>query len=700
MTSINTNIGALVAQKNMDQNTKSMDQALERISSGLRINSAADDAAGSAIAAKMESQVRSLGVAIRNANDAISLTQTAEGALGEVENILQRIRELTVQAGNSTLNDSDRSQIQSEVNALSSEIDSISRRTNFNGVNLLDGSRSSVNMQVGINADDTMQIALQKTDVAALGIGSSSVASQGSVISARMTQFAGDIAATDIKINGKNFSSSDFDVSATTVDGASADVSGAIAAGSRQAAALAVKINENTGEHGVTASAFNEVVATMYSAGDVAINGTTVTSRATVQEFVAAVNDEIANVSASINTNGFVVFSNNDGDAIQFAGAAAELGIADDIYAGFVKLTSNSGSAITIEAGTLTNGYSGDTGEVADVTDIGFNEMVINDAGLGSKVIGSRAVDGTAISSSTDQLKINNVLIGDSTSASAADKATAINAKTGDHGVVATAESSVLVTLDFAGATMGNHADALVNGITVNFSTATDTASAVTLINAATSGVIDVVASADATTGKLVLTSSSGLTMSMSDTADATAGVGDEGDFITAVTNVDGSAVTGAYSNGGFSNRGTISLTSQDGSSISIEDGPMDRDGETGADRIGFEKMNEVATSTTGLSVDSVLAANTSLTSIDEAIQIVSSFRAGFGAHENRLDASINNLTTLQVHTDSSRSRIEDADFAAETSNLTKAQILSQAATSMLAQANASKQNLLALLQG
>ena len=700
MTSINTNIGALVAQKNMDQNTKSMDQALERISSGLRINSAADDAAGSAIAAKMESQVRSLGVAIRNANDAISLTQTAEGALGEVENILQRIRELTVQAGNSTLNDSDRSQIQSEVNALSSEIDSISRRTNFNGVNLLDGSRSSVNMQVGINADDTMQIGLQKTDVAALGIGSSSVASQGSVISARMTQFAGDIVTTDIKINGKNFSSSDFDVSATTVDGATADVSGVIAAGSRQAAALAVKINENTGEHGVTASAFNEVVATMYSAGDVAINGTTVTSRATVQEFVAAVNDEIANVSASINTNGFVVFSNTDGDAIQFAGAAAELGIADDIYAGFVKLTSNSGSAITIEAGTLTNGYSGDTGEVADVTDIGFNEMVINDAGLGSKVIGSRAVDGTAISSSTDQLKINNVLIGNSTSASAADKATAINAKTGEHGVVATAESSVLVTLDFAGATMGNHADALVNGITVNFSTATDTASAVTLINAATSGVIDVVASADATTGKLVLTSSSGLTMSMSDTADATAGVGDEGDFITAVTNVDGSAVTGAYSNGGFSNRGTISLTSQDGSSISIEDGPMDRDGETGADRIGFEKMNEVATSTTGLSVDSVLAANTSLTSIDEAIQIVSSFRAGFGAHENRLDASINNLSTLQVHTDASRSRIEDADFAAETSNLTKAQILSQAATSMLAQANASKQNLLALLQG
>ena len=156
-----------------------------------------------------------------------------------------------------------------------------------------------------------------------------------------MTDFGtDDIAATDIKINGFNAFGSSFDVSATTVDGAAANVSAAPAAGSRQAAALAVKINENTGEHGVTATAFNEVVATMYAAGDVDINGTTVTSRGSVQEFIAAVNDEIANVTASLNSDGFVVFSNTDGDAIQFANAAPELGIADDIYAGFVKLTS------------------------------------------------------------------------------------------------------------------------------------------------------------------------------------------------------------------------------------------------------------------------------------------------------------------------------------------------------------------------
>ena len=695
MTAINTNIGALIAQKNMDQATKNLESAMERISSGKRINSAADDAAGSAIASKMEAQVRSLGVAIRNANDAISLTQTAEGALGEVENILQRIRELTVQAGNSTLNTSDRSQIQAEVNALSAEIDSIANRTNFNGVALLDGSRGSVDMQIGINASDTMSIGLQKTDVAALGIGSSSVTSPNTIMSARMTQFAGNIASTDVKINGFDAFGSDFNVSATTVDGASANVSAAVAAGSRQAGALAVKINENTGEHGVTATAFNEIVSTMYAAGDVDINGTTVTSRATIQEFVAAVNDEIANVTASVNSDGFVVFSNTDGDAIQFANAAPELGIADDVYAGFVKLTSN--SPISIEAGTKTNGFAGDTGETADVTDIGFNETRINTAGLGVKVTGSRAVDGTAIGSSTDQLKINGVQIGDSTSASAADKVVAVNALTAEHGVVATAETAMKVNLDFVGATMANHAGASVNGITVDVSGDTDLLDVISAINTATNGVVDVVASA-ATDGDLLLKSASGLTITIKGTA-ATNGTG-VGNFVKTVVNLDGSAVTGALTAGVASNRGFMSLTSLDGSSIKIEDGAQDRDGETGADRIGFEKQNEISTDTSGVSVSSVSAANTSLTSLDNAISTIASFRAGFGAHQNRLDASINNLTTLQVNTDAAKSRIEDADFAAETSNLTKSQILSQAATSMLAQANASKQNLLALLQG
>ena len=115
MNSIHTNMGALNAIKHLQEQNHKLDEAMERLSSGLRINSAADDAAGSAIASKMEAQVRSLDVAIRNSYDAISMTQTAEGALGEMENILQRIRELGVQASNSTLSASDRKMIQSEV---------------------------------------------------------------------------------------------------------------------------------------------------------------------------------------------------------------------------------------------------------------------------------------------------------------------------------------------------------------------------------------------------------------------------------------------------------------------------------------------------------------------------------------------------------------------------------------------------------
>ena len=179
MVVVSTNISALRSAEAMRQAENQMGDAMERLSTGLRINSAADDAAGSAIASKMEAQTRSLGVAIRNANDAISMTQTAEGALGEVENILQRMRELAVQGGNNTLNASDRAQIQSELDALSSEIDAISSSTNFNGINLLDGSNASLSFQVGIQSDSSLKVDLTKADAASLGLNG---ASQGATL--------------------------------------------------------------------------------------------------------------------------------------------------------------------------------------------------------------------------------------------------------------------------------------------------------------------------------------------------------------------------------------------------------------------------------------------------------------------------------------------------------------------------------------
>ena len=710
MTSVNTNMGSLIAMSNMSKQEREMQTAMERLSSGLRINNAADDAAGSAIASKLTAQVRSLEQAIRNGNDAISLTQTAEGALGEVENILQRMRELAVQAGNSTLNQSDRSQIQAEMDQLAAEINSIASKTNFNKVKLLDGSNEKVTMQIGIDASDALDIALKQTDVEALGIGKSNTSSVSRIVSARMEGFGTtDITKTDIKINGKNFTATDFDLDATTIDGTSTDVNAtesAEAANERQAKALEVKINENTGEHGVVARAFNEIKAgtTSYRAADVAINGTTVKSRATKEDFVAAVNDEVVGVNAKIDSDGFVVLSNTDGDNIAFTGGGGltVLGIANDVYGGFVELTATNGKPITIQAGNSENGFSGLAGTTADVDNIGFNETELATQGEGVTVRGSTRVSNSQLTA-TDGLKINGVLITElddqtSSNVSAQDKVRQINDKTDQHGVVATASTKIKLTVDLVGATIAEHDKTTIAGVEVDLSGVTTTSTLISTINNAMSGVNDVVASYDEANGNLILESASGATITLDDSDDGTG----QGELFATATYMDGTSFGFASGAATAANsaRGFISLTAKDGGSIVIEDGVADGNTDTGAPEIGFKSQNEKAQAATGLDVGTTASATNSLSALDRAIDTVSEFRASFGAFENRLEASISNLVTLQVNTDNARSRIEDADFAHETSKLTKAQILSQAATSMLAQANASKQSLLALLQG
>lgn len=155
---INTNIASLNTQRTLNSSQSMQAQALQRLSSGLRINSAKDDAAGLAISERFTTQIRGLNQATRNANDAISLTQTAEGALGSISNNLQRVRELAVQAANATNNASDRQALQDEVSQLVQEIDRVATATQFNGVNLLDGSFSAKAFQVGANVSQTITV--------------------------------------------------------------------------------------------------------------------------------------------------------------------------------------------------------------------------------------------------------------------------------------------------------------------------------------------------------------------------------------------------------------------------------------------------------------------------------------------------------------------------------------------------------------
>ncbi|MFK7740475.1 MAG: flagellin [Planctomycetota bacterium] len=180
--SVNTNIASIQAQRSLGGVTKELSTSFRRLSTGLRITSAADDAAGLAISERLRGQIRSLDQAKRNANDGISMVQTAEGALGETSNLLLRLRELGVQAGNGTVSDADRDTLQQEFGELVSEIDRIAQSTEFNDINLLDGTEGSVTFQIGIGTTagvDTLSVNLSSARTADLGIATLDIGTTG-----------------------------------------------------------------------------------------------------------------------------------------------------------------------------------------------------------------------------------------------------------------------------------------------------------------------------------------------------------------------------------------------------------------------------------------------------------------------------------------------------------------------------------------
>lgn len=201
MSFINTNVMSLNSQRNLATNNASLGTTIQRLSSGLRINSAKDDAAGLAISERFTTQIRGMNQAARNANDGISLAQTAEGALGEIGNNLQRIRELAVQSANATNSDSDRAALQKEVDQLKSEIDRVAAQTSFNGRKLLDGSFQSQAFQVGADAGQTITVdSVASARTSALG------AYQGFSFSADLAANANDTAsAKSIIVGGSTY---------------------------------------------------------------------------------------------------------------------------------------------------------------------------------------------------------------------------------------------------------------------------------------------------------------------------------------------------------------------------------------------------------------------------------------------------------------------------------------------------------------
>ncbi|MGJ8690355.1 MAG: flagellin [Gammaproteobacteria bacterium] len=258
---INTNIASLNAQRNLNSSQAATNQALERLSSGLRINSAKDDAAGLAISTRFQSQINGLNVAMRNVGDGVSLAQTAEGALGAMTDSLQRIRELALQSSNGTNSDADRQALNAETQQLIAEISRAGSQTNFNGLNLLDGSFSSV-FQVGANSGETISVSIGKLTADTLGVSSKSGVTTTATTSA--------LSAGDLVINGVTIGAS-----------RASDDTGSTSNAAASAIAKAAAVNRASSESGVTAivdanSAAGSAMTAAVTSGTVVVNGTSI----------------------------------------------------------------------------------------------------------------------------------------------------------------------------------------------------------------------------------------------------------------------------------------------------------------------------------------------------------------------------------------------------------------------------------------
>jgi flagellin len=314
--SINTNLASLNAQRNQSKTSNDLSTAIARLSSGLRINSAKDDAAGLAIADRFTSQIRGVNQAARNANDGISLAQTAEGSLSSVTDNLQRIRELAVQSANATNSSSDRASLQLEVTQLVAEIDRVATQTSFNGTNLLDGSFTAKAFQVGANAGQTITVS---------SIGSARTSALGAAYTATVTGSAVTtaLAAGDLTLNGAAISAS----VSTGVAGqtSSSAYSIAQAINSSQGAVVATA-NTFTSAGGAAPTGFSTVAAGAVTINGVSVGSFTGTTNATQGvAFAAAVNLVSAStgVTASATAAGLVTLSSADGRDIDTTGTSA-----------------------------------------------------------------------------------------------------------------------------------------------------------------------------------------------------------------------------------------------------------------------------------------------------------------------------------------------------------------------------------------
>lgn len=370
---INTNVSSLLSQNSLSRNTTALSSAMERLSTGIRINSAKDDAAGLAISTRMTSELRGLQVAVRNANDGISVAQTAEGSLGEITNILQRLRELAVQSANASNNDTDRSFLDTEAQQLIAETNRIGSQANFNGIKLLDGSFTSKNFQVGANASETITFN-SISDSRASGLGQHSLKSAGSLVKTGGFAIAAAAGTGQIANGISEVVAADaFTLTTDTTKGGGTSAA-IVYADDASAKDIADAINSAAGSVGITASASSQATMSGLSApGAVTfkLNNQTVSATINSTSDLTALSAAINGISGSTNIT--ASFSGTDKSVLTLKSSAgedisiSEFAVDDGVAAADQTVNIKTGTGFT-QTVTLTEGGDDSTVVIGEIS--------------------------------------------------------------------------------------------------------------------------------------------------------------------------------------------------------------------------------------------------------------------------------------------------------------------------------------------
>jgi len=665
MSKINTNMAGVTTLYHLRNKEDAMNQALERISSGLRINNAVDDAAGASLVNRMTSQVKGLEAAIRNAADAVSLTQTAEGALGEVSSILHRMRELAVQAANGVYTGQDRQAIQNEVGQLQLELARIAENSTFNAVKMLNGDFTNTAFQIGFQPGDSAILSIENVDPTGLG---EYLVATDQLKNSSSTFFPAafpSVANNKAGLTSKIVEGEDLTIYGN-VGNATIDINGGASAKE-----IAAAITARKGETGVYADAqtrmnvtFSELAAGSAAAPD------------TVSFNLYGKNDTAVLIAANVD---FGIDSGQSANLSELAaainGTSGKTGITASlsIDKSTMTLISDDGYDIVVENYSLvgvtgpTMNISGADEDYANLTD---GTSVFTDSGgtatttsLYSPIELTAGTDPDTVGVS-GTLKFHSPFVfsvsTDSQGSDAAPLAT-VDQTTGNGGgalAVTTNEiTSLVVVPDTTGSSValaGGGANGSATGMTIEFRTD---------------------GSGGITTPVRILNMGSGFNY---------------GDVITVQDYLIDSSIDPTA--GGYAAKYVdITLTHPDDSTITTAIS-------TPGGLFSGNPSGASLSSVSELDVLNVANSLKMLTAVDGALVRIDLERSDLGATMSRMEHTISNLSNIVMNTKAARSRINDADIAAESTELSKAQVLNQAAQAMLAQANKAQQSILQLL--